>query len=157
MPSRLAFDPAMPMSAGPKLWPAIVLAVCELAFARIRHQTLDARDLPFATVDKTASAGRDPTLRGEQLARLLARLIPRVARRMPFRSDCLVQALAAQHWLARKGVSSSLHIGSRRTGKKGFEAHAWLTVGELVVTGWDIENFEQFVAFPPPRAPTTAT
>ena len=71
---------------------------------------------------------------------------------MPWRSDCLVQALAAQRWLARKGVPSCLQIGSRKTEMIGFEAHAWLSVGDLVVTGWDIENFEQFIAFPPPLA-----
>ncbi len=144
------------MGAGPALWPAIVRAVFELALARIRHQTLDSRDLSFADTTSDAGAKPAPASRELEFARLLARLIPRVARRMPWRSDCLVQALAAQRWLARKGVPSRLQIGGRKTLEKGFEAHAWLTVGDLVVTGWDIENFAQFAPFSPPQAKTAS-
>jgi hypothetical protein len=37
--------------------------------------------------------------------------IPRMARLVPWRSDCLVQATAAQCWLRQKGVPTHLHIG----------------------------------------------
>ena len=124
----------------------------ELALARIRLGSAQVRDLaPEAAAESEAASPA-----GMKLAELLAYVVPRVARRMPWRSDCLVQALAARHWLGAQGVTSRLHIGSRSSAEKGFEAHAWLTVGELVVTGWDIENFAQFVAFPSPRAKQTS-
>lgn len=144
------------MSAGPALWPAIVRTIGELAYARYRHGKLPVQDLLISQEDCDRAPVSMQNTPNADFVRLLARLIPRVARRMPWRSDCLVQAMAARHWLASKGVSSRLHIGSRKGAEKGFEAHAWLTVGDLVVTGWDIENFEQFAAFPPPQAKQTS-
>ena len=67
--------------------------------------------------------------------------IPRVGTRLPWRADCLVQALAAQRWLRRHGVATQLIIGARKPTPTEFEAHAWLKVGERVVTGGDIGGY----------------
>jgi len=65
--------------------------------------------------------------------------IHKVSPRTPWKSNCLAQALAAQVMLARRGVGSTLHLGvareSIRDGEDKLEAHAWLTVGETIVTG----------------------
>jgi hypothetical protein len=85
--------------------------------------------------------GLPPALTAGQrnLVERVAYAIPRVGARVPWRSDCLVQALAARHWLAREGVASNLTIGVRNEG--GFAAHAWLKVGDEVVTGGPIADF----------------
>jgi len=52
-------------------------------------------------------------------------VIPRVAARLPWRSDCLIQAVPAQRWLASCGVASAISIGVDR----GLMANSWLTPG----------------------------
>lgn len=68
--------------------------------------------------------------------------IPRVARRMPWRADCLVQALAGQYWLRAKGIASEIVIGTARRTDGSFEAHAWLRQGERIILGGDIARFQ---------------
>jgi hypothetical protein len=61
--------------------------------------------------------------------------------RVPWRADCLVQAMAAQHWLRRHGLESRIAIGVRERGEGPFEAHAWLMCGDIAVTGGDIREY----------------
>ena len=63
--------------------------------------------------------------------------------RVPWRSDCLVQALAARRWLARAAVASEIHLGVRKD-EQGFQAHAWLKIGEQIITGGDISSYSEF-------------
>ena len=74
----------------------------------------------------------------------IAWVVPRVAARMPFRSDCLVQALAAQAMLSRRGIASRVHLGARKGPGGGIEAHAWLTAGGRTVTGGRIDGYAEF-------------
>ena len=68
------------------------------------------------------------------------------ARFVPWRSDCLVQALAARAWLSAQGIESRLVIGV--PGQKGarFEAHAWLLSHGITVTGGDVRHYRAFQA-----------
>ena len=68
-------------------------------------------------------------------------IVPRVARRMPFRSDCLVQAMAAQDLLVHFGLSSRIVIGVEGGGEKPFSSHAWLECGDSVVVGGEVDQF----------------
>lgn len=54
------------------------------------------------------------------------------ARRTPWRSECLEQAIAAKAMLRRRGIASTLYLGMAR---EPVAAHAWLRVGDLNVTG----------------------
>ena len=69
--------------------------------------------------------------------------------RVPWRSDCVVQALAARRWLARGGVGSTVCVGVRKD-EQGFQAHAWLKAAGRVVTGGDISSYAEL---PPSRLP----
>ncbi len=110
-----------------------VRAVIELGLARLklnRHcPTSDSTDQGPLDRDQSALVDR------------VAYVIPRVAARMPWRADCLVQALAAEHWLASQGTSSQLILGVPRKKPDEFEAHAWLTAGGRIVTGGDISGY----------------
>ena len=66
------------------------------------------------------------------------------ARYVPWRSDCLVQALAARAWLTRHGIESRLVLGV--PGQKGprFEAHAWLLSHGIAVTGGNVARYNAF-------------
>ena len=83
------------------------------------------------------------SLSDDQL-RLISRVafaVPIVAARVPWRADCLVQALAAQRWLRRKGIPTTLHVGVHKEIPAEFEAHAWLMQGGTIITGGDIKRF----------------
>lgn len=125
----------------------VIRAVVALARANRSLGGLAVRDLTHGVgglpLPPAGSARPDPLL-----AERLAYVIPRVGRRVPWRSDCLVQALAARQRLAAAGIASALHIGTRKDAAGQFEAHAWLTVGDLVVTGWDIAGLAGFAEFP---------
>jgi hypothetical protein len=61
----------------------------------------------------------------------------RVASRYVPQSTCLVQALAARMMLSRVGLSANLHIGVAMAPAKGFQAHAWVELGNKVIIGED--------------------
>jgi len=122
-------------------WLDLGRAVIELAIARVRLRSRQAGDLlgSSAPADRRShqALDRDRT----RLVERVAFAIPRAGGRLPWRANCLVQALAAQHWLDRHGVESQLLIGVRTSVPSDFEAHAWLKVGERVVTGGDISGY----------------
>ncbi|SDJ00322.1 lasso peptide biosynthesis B2 protein [Aliiruegeria lutimaris] len=70
--------------------------------------------------------------------------IQRAANVVPWRSDCLIQAEAARHWLAAEGIETRIELGSHRTDAEGFLAHAWLIWRDRIVTGGDISRFSPF-------------
>ena len=59
--------------------------------------------------------------------------VRRVSRFIPG-SFCLQQALAVQWLIARRGRSSTLHVGVSIR-KQGLSSHAWVTVGGSVLIG----------------------
>jgi hypothetical protein len=60
--------------------------------------------------------------------------VRRAAKLVPWRSDCLLQATAAQWMLRRRKVAARLHIGVSAEGDP-LIAHAWLTHESAVLTG----------------------
>jgi len=118
----------------------IASAGIELAIARLRlksgHQQAltDSPGVPTATLNPGQAA----------LVERVAFVIPRVAARLPWRADCLVQALAARRWLGRHGVATTLTCGVPRDKPADFEAHAWLTAGTRIVTGGEIRGYVPF-------------
>ncbi len=57
-------------------------------------------------------------------------------------SECLVKALAARQMLKRRGIESTLYLGTGRDEQRKLIAHAWLRSGPYIVTG--SEGMEQF-------------
>ena len=55
------------------------------------------------------------------------------ARHLPWKPVCLPQALAAKRMLARRGIASTLYLGVDPARK--LDAHAWVRVGRVIVTG----------------------
>jgi len=112
-------------------------AAIELAIARLRINSRRAKAMI------AAPAGQAPTIEPRQAALVerVAFVIPRVAARLPWLADCLVQALAAERWLGRHGVATTLTLGVPRDKPADFEAHAWLSAGSRIVTGGDISGY----------------
>lgn len=69
-------------------------------------------------------------------------IIPRLAPRVPWRSDCLVQAMAGQRMLARRGIAGEIAVGTTKNAAGEFEAHAWLNAGGQTILGGDVSRFE---------------
>ena len=115
----------------------LLRAGLELCLARMRLGSPDLRSL-------VAAEAGSPSIFEPRLKRLIERVafaIPRVAAHLPWRADCLVQALAAERWLRREGIASCLHLGVPKVKADALQAHAWLTVGERIVIGGKIKEY----------------
>lgn len=128
---------------GPRFIIDLWRAFFELAIARVRLGFWKDR-WNRTLVQLKARSEPSPAVIGDQLAFVerIAFVMPRVASRVPWKSDCLVQALAAQRWLKTARINSTLSLGVRQQPENGFEAHAWLSVGTRLVTGGDIAGFD---------------
>lgn len=58
-----------------------------------------------------------------------------VAAHVPLGLVCLPQAMAAKWMLRRRRLPSTLYLGVARPDETKFTAHAWLRVGDLILTG----------------------
>ncbi len=125
------------------LWFDVLRAAVELGLARVKHGQADLQ-VALGVGQDGVRAGAEP--RRRLLIDRIAYAVPRVGRRVPWRGDCLVQAYAAQHWLARFGIPAKIHIGGRQHDGK-FDAHAWLVADDVIVTGWDSASFDDYIDF----------
>jgi hypothetical protein len=69
-----------------------------------------------------------------------------LSRRLPWRCQCLEQALAAQIMLRRRNIPHTLYLGARLQQGR-LEAHAWVRCGGRLVTGDTGENFPVVSSF----------
>jgi transglutaminase-like putative cysteine protease len=71
-----------------------------------------------------------------------------LGQRVPWDGRCLAQALAATGMLRRRGLEGTVAFGVQESKSAGFEAHAWLRVGDRIVTGGaGHERFKAFTTF----------
>ena len=122
---------------------AIPLAIVDLARARLVLARLRTPELAQRN-RAAADVGRSPreALPGDADAvHLVGHVYLRVAQIVPWRSDCLVQALAAQHRLAARRIASEIVIGVDKTDTDGFSSHAWLRYGNHIVTGGVVDRY----------------
>ncbi len=81
-------------------------------------------------------------------ARRIAGAVDLVARRTPWESTCLAQAIAAKFMLRRRRLSSLLCLGTRVDSSGKLVAHAWLRYGsEILLGGADHASFTLLSAF----------
>ncbi len=120
----------------------LLRAVWELARARLRLRGIGARDIDTLNLAaaQVSSATAQPPVNAALVARI-GFLITFAARYLPWRSDCLPQAMAAQRWLEAKGIPSEIKVGVELPEDGQFGAHAWLVQGDDIVTGGDVARF----------------
>lgn len=121
-------------------WRPLGRAVLELALARARL----GADHSAHLLQSTTARRSPPVPLTKDQARLVEQVafaIPRAAHRVPWRADCLVQALAGERWLRRRGIAAQVVIGVKKEGPGSLDAHAWLEAGGDVVTGGEIAAF----------------
>ena len=75
-----------------------------------------------------------------------------VARRLPGKNACLVQALTAQAMLRRRGYPSDLRIGvAGRDPEGAIKAHAWVEYDGKVIVG-EIADLSSYSVLSSPKA-----
>ena len=130
---------------GPGVWRDVAIATWELARANVAFRRTPPGELPL--LENDAGPSQPLTAHQQSLLERVAYAVPIMGLRVPWRADCVVQALAARRWLARGDIASNLCIGVRND-EQGFHAHAWLKVGDRIVTGGDISTYAEL---PPSR------
>lgn len=117
-----------------------IRALTELISARVE----------FANLKTTDILARNQTFKGLEdrpakdrplLVRRIAFVLPRLSARLPWRSDCLVQAIAAQNWLASYDLYGQIQVGVEHPGGGQFGAHAWVLHRDTIVTGGQINRY----------------
>lgn len=77
----------------------------------------------------------------------LTRLVKAAVRLVPG-TTCLSNALASHRLFSSHGYRTKMHIGVNKDRKRGFEAHAWLTLDGKIVIG-NLPDLAQFRELPP--------
>lgn len=123
---------------------AALLAAARVALRRITPQAVLTRNQQIAALAALSSRATDP-VEITHCCNEAAFFITRMAARVPWRSDCLVQALAGQQWLARAGIVSKIVIGTAKCDDGGLEAHAWLHQQRQIVMGGNISGYQRLL------------
>jgi hypothetical protein len=114
-------------------WALLARAIGELLLARLRHAATPTRVILSQLQGK--SVGRRPSKAAEVDVQRLSWAIGAAAARVPWRSDCLLQAMAADRWLRRCGYKPQFYLGVTKRRSGPLEAHAWLSCNGIPVTG----------------------
>lgn len=112
------------------------------ASARLRVQSFET---VMAAMPAKPAEGE---IAGEDAA-MIARALQAWNRRLPWRTMCFEQGLAAMRILRRRGHEATLHYGARGAGDT-LKAHVWVTSGDVPVVGCeDAQEFRELRRFPP--------
>ena len=123
-----AHPPSFDTSVAPLLYQAPV----DDLIARFKyHHRLD---LGRVLADRL-SADVDTEEPNPEVLRRVGHAVAAAGGSVPWRSDCFVQAIAANRILRKYGYTSTIRLGVDKTDKDQLLAHAWLTCSETIVTG----------------------
>jgi len=64
----------------------------------------------------------------------------------PWRTKCLAEAMACKAMLRRRGLASTLYLGTAKDAAAGLDAHAWLRCGSQILTGKTLLDQYTFIA-----------
>ena len=151
--ARLLREIRQVLVLSPSTWLDLLRATLELALARYRLGAEHPKQLLLRA--RQFSQPTHSPAHAMAMAARVAFAIPRIAARVPWRSDCFIQAMAAQRWLQHKGIASTLTIGTRKSPQGDFEAHAWLTCNDEIITGGDISGYVPLVTPETPLTPNS--
>lgn len=115
----------------------ILEAVYYLGWARI------LKALPFAKVAPSLGTpmletGMELDTSKEELIRDISRAVRLTARHTWWESKCLVMAIAGMKMLERRGIESTLYMGTAKDNSGKMIAHAWLRSGPFYLTGYEV-------------------
>jgi hypothetical protein len=113
----------------------VQFAVLTLPFRTLRRMLVDT--------PRVSTGGRSPDV--NRATREIAQAVAAVARRWPWQSTCLSDALTAHAMLRRRGHASEVRVGVRLNDASAarLDSHAWLECNGQVVLG-RLENLEDY-------------
>ena len=96
--------------------------------------------LPFSRIapslgEQMAETAYSRDVENERLLLHISRAILTVSRHTWWESKCLVMAIAGMKMLQRRGIASTLYLGTAKDPSGKMIAHAWLRSGSLILTG----------------------
>jgi len=109
-----------------------VIALSAWIRLRIRFIPMSRLEKSFGIAMRESSY--EETRENLRYANLIGRRVERVCKKTIWDSKCLVQALTAQHLLAKRNIHTTLYLGLRKEDGT-MRAHAWLRCGSLRITG----------------------
>ena len=119
----------------------VLRAVIWLGIARIMLITMPFQRLSERLAAEPNSAANQPDPAFVQRVGFAVRA---AANNVPWRSDCFPQTIAARMLLNRRGYASTIHLGVEKAGEDGIAGHAWLTCGDMIVTGGeDLDRYTE--------------
>lgn len=130
-------------------WRYLAKAAVELLAARIRLSTVSPERILQELQDQSSPLPHERICRSPPID--VARLswaITVAGRYVPWRSDCLIQVMAADRWLRQHDLCADFHLGVAKDLRGGLRAHAWLRYGDLTVTGGRSDGFAPLIEPP---------
>jgi hypothetical protein len=138
-------------------WSDVPLAIEALLFLAGARAAIAF--LPFRTVARLASRGRNPSGSIDADAPFVTRLqwaMRGWSTRVPWRCLCFEQGLATHLMLRRRGIASTLYYGVAPIRENAIEAHVWVRAGSHDIIG--AENAADFVPLATfPQTPALGT
>ena len=101
--------------------------------------------------DPNSLTATDPSEVDIATIRRVRLAVARAHRNLPGDAACLPQALAARRMLERRGIPSTLSIGTMRDEGGVRRFHAWVKVGDEWVTGVCDESRYSLMVHAPPK------
>lgn len=131
---------------------SVYLSLAAMALLVLRFRTIASRlGQTLTPAEAAAKMAAVPDREADQpVARDVGAAVRRAADHMPFRAECLEQALAAKYMLRRRNITGALHLGvAPRQGYEGaMMAHAWLDAAGVEVTGYPVgREFTEVACF----------
>ena len=80
------------------------------------------------------------------IAARISKSVRLAAANLPWRTDCIIQAMAAQHLLKRHEIKSSGFVGINRSNDNLATAHMWLKTGDIFITGQTSKKFKSVIS-----------
>lgn len=130
-------------------WCYVITAFFELLIARIRHGRLAPAAILRELQNQCSTLEHRQTPQQSVLnIKRLSWAITHTARYVPWRSDCLIQTMAAHHWMRRYRLTPDFFLGVAKDEHGVFSAHAWLRHGDLTITGGRSDGFSPLIQPP---------
>ncbi|WP_160032901.1 lasso peptide biosynthesis B2 protein [Paenibacillus sp. An7] len=118
----------------PALKRMIVEAWLYLAYARVLSFLPFARIAPLLGAEQQETTFERHPVK-EKTALHISKVIYKVSKHTPWKSECMVTGIAAMKMLQRRRIASTLYFGIAKNDDQKLIAHAWLRSGTLYVTG----------------------
>ena len=129
----------------------LITAIIELALARIRFAATPAQEVVRSLEKRSRSTNCKLSADESSLdLHCISWAIEAASARVPWRSDCLIQAMAADRWLYRHGLVGDFYLGVKQNPSEPFTAHAWMRCSGITVTGGICDEYLPLIE-PPTR------